>query len=49
MIKKKSIFKILVLYLLTCTHNKVCDIIKTAAKGGEGVIVELFAHNLFEM
>lgn len=36
MIKKKSIFKILVLYLLTCTHIKVCDIIKTAAKGGGG-------------
>lgn len=36
MIKKKLIFKILVLYLLICIYNKVCDIIKIVAKGGEG-------------
>lgn len=34
--KKKLIFKILVLYLLICIYNKVCDIIKIVAKGGGG-------------
>lgn len=34
--KKKLIFKILVLYLLICIYNKVCDIIKIVVKGGGG-------------